>query len=68
MAPGVKNPAANAGDIRDAGSILGLGRSEEGQELKLDIGRIQSCKKLSLVSKCLQYSFGEKQVNEWFQQ
>jgi len=24
---GVKNPPVNAGDIRDAGSILGLGRS-----------------------------------------
>ena len=23
----VKNPPANAGDLRDAGSILGLGRS-----------------------------------------
>jgi len=23
----VKNPPANAGDVRDAGSILGLGRS-----------------------------------------
>ena len=26
----VKNPPANAGDIRDAGSIPGLGRSPEG--------------------------------------
>ena len=26
----VKNPAANAGDIRDAGSIPGLGRSPGG--------------------------------------
>ena len=26
----VKNPPANAGDIRDAGSTLGLGRSPEG--------------------------------------
>ena len=26
----VKNPAANAGDIRGAGSIPGLGRSPEG--------------------------------------
>ena len=30
MAPVVKNPPANAGDIRDAGSIPGLGRSPEG--------------------------------------
>ena len=27
MALGVKNPPANAGDIRDVGSIPGLGRS-----------------------------------------
>jgi len=27
----VKNPPANAGDIRDAGSILGLGRSPGGR-------------------------------------
>ena len=27
MAPAVKNPPANAGDIRDAGLISGLGRS-----------------------------------------
>ena len=27
VALGVKNPPANAGDIRDAGSIPGLGRS-----------------------------------------
>ena len=26
----VKNPPANAGDIRDSGSITGLGRSPEG--------------------------------------
>ena len=26
MVPGVKNPPANAGDIRDTGSIPGLGR------------------------------------------
>ena len=30
MAPVVKNPPANAGDIRDVGSIHGLGRSPEG--------------------------------------
>ena len=30
MALVVKNPLANAGDIRDAGSIPGLGRSPEG--------------------------------------
>ena len=30
MAPVVKNPPANAGDLRDAGSILGLGRSPGG--------------------------------------
>ena len=30
MAPVVKNPPANAGDIRDAGSIPGLGRSTGG--------------------------------------
>ena len=31
VAPEVKNPPANAGDIRDMGSIPGLGRSlEEG--------------------------------------
>ena len=30
MAPVVKNPPANAGDIRDVGSITGLGRSPEG--------------------------------------
>ena len=27
MAPGVKNPLANAGDARDAGSVPGSGRS-----------------------------------------
>ena len=27
----VKNPPANAGDIRDAGSIFGLGRSPGGR-------------------------------------
>ena len=27
VALGVKNPPANAGDVRDAGSIPGLGRS-----------------------------------------
>ena len=27
VVPVVKNPPANAGDIRDSGSILGLGRS-----------------------------------------
>ena len=27
----VKNPPANAGDVRDAGSIPGLGRSLEGR-------------------------------------
>ena len=27
MAPVVKNPSANAGDVRDVGSIPGLGRS-----------------------------------------
>ena len=30
MALGVKNPLANAGDIRDVGSIPGLGRSPRG--------------------------------------
>ena len=30
VAPVVKNLLANAGDIRDAGSILGLGRSPGG--------------------------------------
>ena len=30
LAPLVKNPAANTGDIRDAGSIPGSGRSPEG--------------------------------------
>ena len=31
MAPAVKNPSANAGDVRDMGLIPGLGRSlEEG--------------------------------------
>ena len=30
MALGVKNPLANAGDIRDVGSIPGLGRSPGG--------------------------------------
>ena len=30
MVLGVKNPLANAGDIRDAGSIPGSGRSPEG--------------------------------------
>ena len=30
MVPVVKNPPANAGDIREAGSILELGRSPEG--------------------------------------
>ena len=29
VVPGVKTPPANAGDIRDAGSIPGLGRSPE---------------------------------------
>ena len=29
VALGAKNPAANAGDIRDSGSIPGLGRSPE---------------------------------------
>ena len=29
MAPVVKNSTANAGDIRDAGSILGSGRSPD---------------------------------------
>ena len=31
MALPVKNPPANAGDIRDAGLIPGLGRSPEGE-------------------------------------
>ena len=31
MALGVKNPLANAGDIKDAGSIPGLGRSPVGE-------------------------------------
>ena len=31
VAPIVKNPPANAGHIRDTGSILGLGRSPEGR-------------------------------------
>ena len=31
MALVVKNPPANAGDIRDMGSILGLGRSPKGR-------------------------------------
>ena len=31
MALGVKNPLANAGDIKDAGSIPGLGRSPGGE-------------------------------------
>ena len=30
MAPVVKNPLANAGDVRDAGLIPGLGRSPGG--------------------------------------
>ena len=30
MVIGVKNPPANAGDVRDAGSIPGLGRSPGG--------------------------------------
>ena len=30
MAPEVKNPPVSAGDIREAGSILGLGRSPGG--------------------------------------
>ena len=30
VVPGVKTPPANAGDIRDAGSIPGLGRSPGG--------------------------------------
>ena len=29
VAPVVKNPPANAGDIRDTGSVPGLGRSPE---------------------------------------
>ena len=32
MALLVKNPPANAGDIRDAGLIPGLGRSPEGEQ------------------------------------
>ena len=31
VAPVVKNPPANAGDIRDTGSVLGLGRSPGGE-------------------------------------
>ena len=31
VAPVVKNPLANAGDLRDAGSNPGLGRSPEGE-------------------------------------
>ena len=40
----VKNPAANAGDIRDVGLILGLGRSPgEGYDNPLqEPGRLQS--------------------------
>ena len=29
MGPTVKNPPANAGDVRDTGSIPGLGRSQK---------------------------------------
>ena len=32
MAPAVKNPPANAGDIRDVRSIPGLGRYLEGRQ------------------------------------
>ena len=30
MVPVIKNPSANAGDIKDSGSVLGLGRSPGG--------------------------------------
>ena len=39
----VKNPPANAGDIRDSGSIPGLGRSpEEGNGYPLQYSRLEN--------------------------
>ena len=40
---GKKNPPANAGDIRDSGSIPGLGRSpEEGNGYPLQYSRLEN--------------------------
>ena len=43
VAVGVKNPAANAGDLRDTGSIPGLGRSlREGHDNPLQFSCLEN--------------------------
>ena len=42
MAPVVKNPSANTRDIRDVGSIPGLGRSPEGHGNPLQYSHLEN--------------------------
>ena len=42
VAPVVKNPPANAGDVRDSGSILGSGRSPGGWQPPLQYSCLEN--------------------------